>query len=81
MALDSFAFQELEEALGDGIIVTVTAATHAGLKAVCFKERLPVVTRILTALIGVNGYGRCWLSAPHRHQQGIEHQFLLDSRL
>jgi hypothetical protein len=37
-ASDAFAFQEVEEALGDGVVVTVSAATHAVFKIVLLQE-------------------------------------------
>ena len=57
--------------LGDCIVVTVAATAHAGLQAVYFEEVLPVVARVLTALVAVNRHSRSWLSSPHRHQQRI----------
>lgn len=40
---DAFAFKQLEEALGDGIVMAVSAPTHALLQIVGFEEVLPIV--------------------------------------
>ena len=39
---DPFPFQELEEALGNGIIMTVSTSTHACIQIVFAEERLPL---------------------------------------
>jgi len=54
--LDPFALQQLEKALGYGIVVSVSPPTHAGYQVVCLQEVLPVITRILTALVGMNDH-------------------------
>jgi len=36
---DLLAFQQLEEALGDGVVITVPASTHAGLQIVLTVRR------------------------------------------
>lgn len=37
-ASDAFAFQDVEEALGDGVVVKVSAAVHAVFKIVLLQE-------------------------------------------
>ena len=54
MPFDALAFEQLEEALGNSIIVTVSAATHTGLKAVGFQKVLPVMAGVLAALVTMN---------------------------
>ena len=38
---DPLPFQQLEEALRDGVVVTVAATAHAGFQIVLVQERLP----------------------------------------
>ena len=49
-ATDALTLEELEEALGDGVVVAVTAAAHAGLEIVFLQEGLPVVAGQLAAV-------------------------------
>ncbi len=41
-ASDAFALQEVEEALGDRVVVTVSPAAHAVFEIVLFQECSPV---------------------------------------
>ncbi len=43
LASDPFPFQELEEALGDGVIMAVSSSAHALLQIVLVQEVAPVV--------------------------------------
>lgn len=67
-ALDALAFQELEEAFGDRVVVAVTASAHAADKAVLFQEILPFVPSELRALVrvGKGKSSRRRLAPPHR---------------
>jgi len=51
---DPLAFQELEEALGDGVVIAVPAPAHASFQLMLTKERLPLITGELATLIGMN---------------------------
>ena len=50
-APDPFALKQVEEALGDGIVMAVAPSTHAPPKAMVLQEVLPVVTGVLATLI------------------------------
>ena len=51
LTTDTLTFEQLEEALSHGVVVTVAAATHAGNEVVIMQEVLPVVAGELTPLI------------------------------
>ena len=51
---DAFAFQELEEAFGDGAVVTIATPTHAGFEVVLAEKRLPFAAGELGTLIGMH---------------------------
>lgn len=53
LAPDALAFEELEEALGDRVVVTVAAPAHAAHGSRCFQAILPVVPSELHSFIGV----------------------------
>ena len=71
--LDAFAFEQLEEALGNGVVVTVTATTHAADDLVCLQEGLPVFAGELAALIRVQQQTGLRLAPPHRSEQRLKH--------
>jgi hypothetical protein len=48
---DAFALQEIEEALGDGIVMAVAPAAHAVFKTVLFQECRPVDAGEPSALV------------------------------
>ncbi len=48
---DALPLEQLEEALGDSVVVTVPAPAHAGHQAVGLQEGLPVVAAELAALV------------------------------
>jgi len=43
-ATDTFAFQQVEEALGHGIIMAVSTAAHTVFQIVVFEKRCPINT-------------------------------------
>lgn len=47
----AFALEQLEEALGHGVVMAVATPTHAADKVVVAQEPLPFVSGELTALI------------------------------
>jgi hypothetical protein len=51
---DPFAFEELEKAFGDSVVMAVAATAHAGFKIVLTQKRLPLTAGELTALIGMD---------------------------
>lgn len=53
-ATDAFPLQELEEAFGYCVVVTVSAAAHAGFQIVLAKEHLPLAAGELRSLVGVD---------------------------
>ena len=48
---DAFALEQLEEALGHSVVVTVATSLHASDQVVLAQEGLPLVAGELTALI------------------------------
>lgn len=53
LAADALALEQLEEALADGVVVTVAAAAHAAEQVVVSQECLPLMAGVLAALTGV----------------------------
>ena len=51
---DALAFEQLEKALGHGVVVAVAAPAHAADQVVVAQEGLPLVPRELAALVGVH---------------------------
>src|SRR3990167_978080 len=74
---DALAFEQLEEALGHSVVVTVATTTHAADQVVVAHERLPLVASKTAALIGMNNDWRLRLATPERHQHCIEHQTII----
>src|SRR5512146_2125878 len=68
---DTFFFQATEEGFSDCIIPTISASAHAGQQVVRTAEADPIVTAVLTTLIGVHDNRLRRFSSSHRHQQGI----------
>ena|SRR6187402_3999473 len=71
-APDSLLFQQAEEALRDGVVVTVAALTHARHHAVSLQERLPVIACVLTPLIRMDENAWLGFSSPYRRQEGLK---------
>lgn len=65
------AFQQLEEAFRNGVVVTVAAAAHAGLEIILAKERLPLATGELGTLVGMHHDRSRRFAPPDGHQQGL----------
>ena len=78
LAANAFALEQLEEALGHGVVVAVAATAHAGHEVVITQDVLPVMPSELTALIRMHSD---WLLGPttsRGHHQRIEHQAGID---
>ena len=71
---DPLAFQELKEALGDGVVMTVPATAHRGFQIVLTKKRLPFMAGELATLIGMNRHLTLRLTTPYGHQQSLQGQ-------
>ena len=71
---DPLTFQQLEETLGDSVVMTIAATAHAGVQIVLLKEHLPLTTGELAALIRMDRDRVLRLSPPYRHQQGLQGQ-------
>ena len=71
-ASDAFAFQKLDEARCDGIVMAVSIATHAGLETVLAQKRLPLAAGELGPLIRMHHDPAGWLLTPDGHQQGLQ---------
>ena len=69
---DPFALQQLEEAFGDGIVVTVSASAHAGFQIVLAEECLRFAAVELGTLIGMHGDPTLGLASPHGYEQGLK---------
>ena len=48
---DPFTFQKLEEAFGDGVVVTIATSAHAGFQVLLAEKRLPLPAGVLGTLI------------------------------
>jgi len=57
----------LEKALGYGIIMTISSATHTAFESIHFYEMIPVMAGVLTALIWMNNDLFFWVALPYRH--------------
>ena len=66
-APDALTFQQVEETLRNGIVMTITPSTHGVFQIVVLEERCPVHAGELGTLVGVDEYPVLRLSAPHRH--------------
>lgn len=64
LAADALALEQLEEALGHGVVMAVAAPAHAADQVVVSQELLPFVPGELAALIGVHRDGLFGLAAP-----------------
>ena len=62
------SLEQVEEALGNGIVVTVPAPAHRVFQIVMLQERCPVHTGELRTLIGVDEYLALRLPTPHSHE-------------
>lgn len=64
LSTDSLALEQLEEALGHGVVVAVAAPAHAADQVVVAQEGLPLMASELTALVRVHRDGLLGLAAP-----------------
>lgn len=71
-APDPFAFEQIEEALGDCVVMTVAAAAHGMLKIVSTQECGQFHAGELTALIRMDQHLVLRLSSPDGHHQGLQ---------
>lgn len=71
-APDPLALEQVEEALGDGVIMALTAPAHGMLQVVSFQETGPVPACELAALIGMDQHLGLWLPPPCGHEQSLE---------
>ena len=67
-ALDPLPFEQLKEALGDSVVVTVATSTHAATQVVGLQKVLPFTTGKLAALIRMHQYRLLGLAPPDGHQ-------------
>lgn len=67
-ALDPLPFEQLKEALGDRVVVTVTPSAHAATQVVGLQKVLPFTTGKLAALIRMHQYRLLGLAPPDGHQ-------------
>ena len=58
LPLHSLPLEQLEEALGDGVVVAISATTHAADHLVILQDSLPLAAGELAALIGVQHQAR-----------------------
>ena len=79
LATNTFTLEQLEEALGHGVVVTVPATAHAGHEVVITQEVLLIVACELAALIRMHRDGLLGLTTPQGHHQRIEHQGGVDA--
>ncbi len=71
-APDPLALEQVEEALGDCVVVSVAAAARGMLQIVGPQKGSPIHTGVLAALIGMDQHLVLRLSPPDGHQQGLQ---------
>ena len=81
MTPNSLALQQLEEALGNRIVVAVSSSAHTPFQAMFPQETLPVVTGVLATLVRMHHHLCFGVPPPYRHQQRIQYQLLGDPGL
>src|SRR6185436_8726567 len=69
--IDQLRFQSAEEAFHDGVVVTVSSATHAALQAMSLQQVLVVIAGILHSPIAMMQQPRRRLTMQQRHPQGL----------
>lgn len=72
LSADALALEQLEEALGHGVVVAVAAPAHAADQVVVTQERLSLMPCELAALIRVHGDRAGGLAPPQGHHQRIQ---------
>jgi len=68
--MDQLVLQRTEEALDDGVVVTVALATHAGHQALLGQHLLIRPARIQHPLIRMMDHAGCGLPLGQRHLEG-----------
>ena len=61
---DAFAFEPVEEAIGNRIVMAISAPAHRMFKVMNPQEGSPIPAGILRALIGVDQDSLLWLTPP-----------------
>ncbi len=79
LAANPLALEQLEEAFSHRVVMAIATPAHTADQVVVPQETLPVMTRKLTALVGMHQHRIFGLPAPQRHQQSIEHQISVDA--
>ena len=74
LATDPLPLQQLEEALGDRVVVTVSPAAHAAIDAMGLEEGLPVAAGELAALVRGQHQAGLRLATPNRRRQRLKNQ-------
>ena len=80
LALHSLPLEQLEEALGHGVVVAVSATTHAADHLVILQESLPLAAGELAALIGVQHQAGRRFATPYRRQERLHHHIAVQRR-
>ena len=70
---DPLALEQVEEALGNGVIMAIAAPAHGMLEVVGFQKSGPVHDGELASLIGVDQHLGVRLPAPRGHEQSLKH--------
>jgi len=71
LTLEPLPFEQLEEALGNSVVMALPSPALATAQVVGSEEALPCVTGKLAPLIRVLQYRLLWYPAPDRHQQRV----------
>lgn len=66
----------MKERFGDGVVVAVALAAHAGLYAIMLQKLMKLIAGIVTALVGMQDHPRIWNSASHSSPESIYNQVL-----
>ena len=74
---DPLGFEQVEEALGDRVIITVSSSAHAGFQIAALQKRLSLMAGKLQPLIRMNDDPGFGFASPESHQQGIQYEVSL----
>lgn len=72
VAADAFPFQQLEQALGDCVIMAIPSSAHAGIQIVLAEKQLPLAAGKLRALIGMDHHLGLVFATPDGGQQRLQ---------
>ena len=64
---DAFTFEQIKEALGNGIVMAIAAPAHRMFNVVGPQKCGPIPAGVLRALIGVDQHGSLWFAPPNSH--------------